>query len=122
MIDLLAAAKEVCGWLDEQGFRSCLIGGLAVQRWGEPRLTRDVDVTVIAEVGAEEPIVEACLGRFSPRRADARDFALRHRVALVRASNGVGLDLALGASSFEIASVTRATSHEFAPDEHGHSI
>ena len=30
----------------EQGWRFCIIGGLALQRWGEPRLTRDVDIEV----------------------------------------------------------------------------
>ena len=114
MSDVLAAAKEVCEWLDAERFRSCVIGGLAVQRWGEPRLTRDVDLTVMAEIGREEAIVDACLARFAARMQDARDFALRHRVLLVRAGNGVDLDLALGASSFEIGSLAHATTHEFA--------
>ncbi len=95
MSELLAAAKEIYDWLDSQRFRACIIGGLAVQRWGEPRLTRDVDLTVMAEIGNEEPIVDACLARFSPRTQDARDFALQHRVVLVRSSNGVDLDLGL---------------------------
>ncbi len=42
---------EVAGWvssrLDEGGFRHCLIGGVALQAWGEPRVTRDVDVSVL---------------------------------------------------------------------------
>jgi Nucleotidyl transferase AbiEii toxin, Type IV TA system len=112
--ELLAAAQEVCEWLDEKAFRSCVIGGLAVQRWGEPRFTRDVDLTVMAEIGSEQAIADACLARFSARLDGARDFALRYRVVLVRASNGVDLDLALGASSFEIGSLARATPHEFA--------
>lgn len=115
MSALLEAAKEVCEWLDGQRLGSCLIGGLAVQRWGEPRLTRDIDVTVIVKIGHEQPVVDACLARFSARLDDARDFALRHRVVLIRAVNGVPLDLALGASSFEIGSVARASAHEFAP-------
>lgn len=48
MSQLLFAAKEVSEWLDAQG-----IGGLAVQRWGEPRLTHGVDFTVLAELGCE---------------------------------------------------------------------
>ncbi len=112
---LLGAAKEICEWLDSRSFRSCLIGGMAVQRWGEPRLTRDVDLTVLAEIGSEERIVDACLGRFAARTQDARSFALQNRVLLIRSSNGVDLDLALGASGFEVDSLNRATPHEFAP-------
>jgi hypothetical protein len=74
----MTATKEIGDWLDSQGSRACIIGGLAVQRWGEPRLTRDVDLTVMAEIGSEEPLVDACLARFSPRIPDARDFALRN--------------------------------------------
>ena len=112
---LLDAAKEICDWLDSRAFRSCLIGGMAVQRWGEPRLTRDVDLTVMAEIGSEERIVDACLGGFAARIRDARSFALQNRVLLIRSSNAVDLDLALGASAFEIDSLDRATHHEFAP-------
>jgi hypothetical protein len=115
MTELLAAAKEVCDWLDSQGFRSCVIGGVAVQRWGEPRLTGDVDLTVVAEIGTEEPIVDACLSRFEARGDDPREFALQYRVVRIRASNGVEIDVALGASSFEVASIARATPYEFEP-------
>jgi hypothetical protein len=54
-----------------------VIGGLAVQRWGEPRLTRDVDVTVIVALGSEERMVDQALSQFAARREDARVFALR---------------------------------------------
>jgi hypothetical protein len=39
------AAGELQAALLEGGFPFCFIGGLAVQRWGEPRLT--VDATVM---------------------------------------------------------------------------
>jgi hypothetical protein len=86
-----------------------VIGGLAVQRWGEPRLTQDVDVTVVVALGSEGRLLDAALSAFVPRREDARAFALRYRVLLARAANGVALDLALGATGFEIESVERAS-------------
>jgi hypothetical protein len=61
-------------------------------------LTRDADVTIITGYGGEEPYVDALLDRFEPRRPDARDFALRYRVVLVRASSGIPVDASLGAS------------------------
>jgi len=54
MKDLFEVAKRVQGFLDARGWRSCVIGGVAVQRWGEPRLTRDVDVTLLTGLGNEE--------------------------------------------------------------------
>jgi hypothetical protein len=54
-----------------------VIGGLAVQRWGEPRLARDVDVSLLCGWGNEETVVDALLGRFVARRDDARKSVLR---------------------------------------------
>ena len=44
MNQLIAQAAEVQRVTDARGWRSCIIGGLAVIRWGEPRLTRDVGI------------------------------------------------------------------------------
>ncbi len=112
---LFAAAKEVFDWLDGHGVRGCLIGGLVVQRWGEPRLTHDVDLTVLGEIGGEERIIDICLEGFRARIEDARAFALRQRVVLLSASNGVEVDVALGATSFEMECLDRATPYEFEP-------
>ena len=40
-----------------------IIGGIAVQRWGQPRLTRDVDLTILLPRGAEEATLRET-GRF----------------------------------------------------------
>jgi hypothetical protein len=112
---LLLAAKEILDWLDDQNVDGCLIGGLAVQRWGEPRFTHDVDLTVLAEFGSEAQIVDILFQKLASRIDGAREFALRHRVALLRASNGVDIDIALGATSFEVESFRRASIFEFAP-------
>lgn len=113
MTPLFAAAREIFGVLGRRQLHGCLIGGLAVQRWGEPRLTRDVDLTVLADLGNEEEIVDFLLARFASRRDDARAFALRHRVVLLRAGNEVELDVALGATPFEVETVERASLYTF---------
>ena len=48
------AADTLQTFLREQQWRFCFIGGLAVQHWGEPRVTRDVDVTLLVGFGYEE--------------------------------------------------------------------
>lgn len=60
-VALLEAAAEATQWLQSQGYQACIIGGLAVLRWGELRLTQDVDLTLLAPFGSEEEIVDACL-------------------------------------------------------------
>jgi hypothetical protein len=39
MKDLYEIAAKVQGFLASQQWKFCFIGGLALQRWGEPRLT-----------------------------------------------------------------------------------
>ena len=109
MNDLFAAAIEVERLVREAGFRFCFIGGLAVQRWGQPRMTADIDLTVITGFGDEERYVDALLAGLAGRLPDAREFALQHRTLLLKASNGVHVDVALGAMPFEEHSVDRAS-------------
>ncbi len=116
MNPILEAASEVDRWCTELGLEFCFIGGLAVLRWGEPRLTRDVDLTVLCAYGAESSVIDPLLERFGARIDDARDFALRHRVLLLRASNDVPIDLALGALPFEARAAERASRWQVGAD------
>src|SRR3989442_15172977 len=112
---LLEASKEVFEALQRLNVQACLIGGLAVQRWGQPRQTVDVDLTLAIKLESEEHLVDELLRQFEPRISGAREFALRRRVLLLEASNSVGLDLALGLTSFEAKTVERSTPYRFAP-------
>ena len=112
---LLAAAGEVSAFMAARDWQFCLIGGLAVLRWGEPRLTRDADLTLLTGFGQEAGFADALLDAFAPRHPDARAFALTNRVLLIAASNGTPVDIAFGALPFEIDMMQRATPFEFAP-------
>jgi hypothetical protein len=114
MNPLFVAAKEVFEALQELKVPACLIGGLAVQRWGEPRLTLDIDLTLSIDLETEEQVVNGMLKHFKPRISDAKTFALTRRVLLLETSNGIGMDLALGITSFEAKTVERSSPYEFA--------
>ncbi|MGI8576001.1 MAG: nucleotidyl transferase AbiEii/AbiGii toxin family protein [Egibacteraceae bacterium] len=114
---LADAAAEVQQACDERDWRFCFIGGLAVVRWGEPRLTRDVDLTLITGYGEEASYVDALLERFPGRLDETRAFALDNRVLLLRATNGIPIDAALGALPFEERAVQRASSFRLADQE-----
>lgn len=110
---LLATAAEIQHFLQRAGERYCFIGGIALQRWGEPRLTRDVDLTLLCPYGAEAQAVERLLAGFAPRMPDASTFALQHRVLLLRGKSGVPIDVALGGIPFEERCVDRASDFDF---------
>jgi hypothetical protein len=102
-------------FLAEQ-WRFCFIGGLAVQRWGEPRETIDVDATLLTGIGNEDRFIQTLLRSFEPRIDDAAAFARTRRVLLLRAVSGVGLDVALGGLPFEEAIVDRSSLFTFPLD------
>ncbi len=109
MNPLFVAATEIQELCVEREWGFCFIGGLAVLRWGEPRLTRDVDLTILTPADAEVGVIDALLDRFRGRLDDARSFALANRVVLARAGNGTPLDVALGGLDFEERTVRRSS-------------
>jgi hypothetical protein len=109
LTDVLAAAEHLQAFCRARNWPFCFIGGIAVQRWGEPRLTQDVDLTLLTGFGSEEAFVDTLLKSYSARRTDAREFALANRVLLLNAANGTGIDIALGAFPFEERAVGRAS-------------
>jgi hypothetical protein len=116
VIRLFEAADSVQRFCQEQGWRFCFIGGLALQRWGEPRLTRDIDIEVFTGFGGESGVIRVLLGRFESRIGDASEFALQRRVLLLKTKTGIGIDIALGALPFEESAVRRATFFSFTPE------
>lgn len=109
MNKLFTAALDLQDFCQRQGWQFCFIGGVAVQRWGDPRFTKDVDLTLLSGFGSEEKYIDALLAEYQPRRPDLRAFALRQRVLLLGHSSGIPFDVALGALPFEENSVRRAS-------------
>lgn len=117
MTPLLEAARGLQDYLLERQLRFCIIGGIAVLRWGEPRFTRDVDVTVLCGFGHEEELLDPLLASgYRARISGAGEFARRNRVLLLQAPSGVPIDIALGALPYEEVMVERSSLFEFAAD------
>jgi predicted nucleotidyltransferase len=112
---LFKQALKLAKFLQAHQWRYCFIGGIALQRWGEPRLTRDIDITIITGIGEEETYIDLLLEAYSPRFPDAKDFALKNRVLLLVTEQKIPIDVALGAVAFEEKLVDRASEFEFLP-------
>ena len=109
---LLEAAQEIQQFCRSRNWRFCFIGGIAVQHWGEARLTRDADLTIYTGIGDEPRFIDELLGAFASRIESAREFALGHRVLLLRATNGIPLDVTLGALPFEDKAISSSSAEE----------
>jgi len=102
------AIWEIHQFFTEEQIPYVLIGGIALQWWGEPRFTRDVDVTILVNLGEEETVIKKILSAFSPRISDAMDFALKNRICLVQSKEGYEIDISLGIPGYEEEVIKRA--------------
>ena len=104
----LADAAQV---LETRGIRFALIGGLAVSLRGQPRMTVDVDLVILADIDQALRLAQELSSTpFEPlfpgvEEVVARSFILplRHR------ATGIRVDVAIGMSGFEQQAVSRAT-------------
>lgn len=62
------------------------MGGLALQRWGEPRETIGVDLTLLTGFGNEERFIQTLLQHFTGRIPDSAQFARQHRVLFLKSN------------------------------------
>lgn len=115
MKQIVEAAKEIQDFLESLNWEFCFIGGVALQRWGKPRVTNDVNLTLFVGFGNESEFLDALLQKYQPRQSDPVDFALRNRVLLLQTSNNIGIDISLGALFFEKHAVARASYFEYLP-------
>ena len=76
---------------------------------------RGPDSTLLTGFGGEEPFIDVLLTHYTPRRPEAKQFAMVNRVLLLENSRGLGIDVALGALPFEELAVRRSTMVEAFP-------
>lgn len=115
MSDPLEAAWEIHQFLTAQQVPYAIIGGLAVQHWGEPRLTVDLDVTVSVPAERTETFVRGVTARFVPRVEHPQAFARDTRVIPIRASNGCPVDISLAIPGYEDLVMARVVEYEVEP-------
>ena len=106
VLDAALEAQQAC---INTGYRFCVIGGVALQRWGEPRFTADVDLSVLVEPGQEARAVRTLLDELPARIDDAPGFAERTRVVLAQSDQGVGIDIVLAGLPFEERVIERSS-------------
>lgn len=112
-------AWQLHTFLRTRGIPYAIIGGIAVQRWGQPRLTRDVDLTVLLQPGREEATLREIVAAFPARIEDAVAFALEHRVLPVEVPGGSEADLSLGLPGYEENVIARAVPYDLGD---GHEV
>ncbi len=112
---VFGAALDLQEFCEQRGWKFCFIGGIAVERWSVPRFTEDADMTLVTGFLDHADYSRSLLERFEGRRPDTLEFAIQHRVLLLRHENGVELDVGLGGMDFEVRAIDRASYWEARP-------
>lgn len=112
LVQSLVALQER---LEEAGILSVVIGGVAVTVWGEPRLTRDVDIKVLLDRDSAQLLLDAILPDYVPLHPDPIGVLEAKGFLFVQDSLGTRLDLLLAETGFDVGVVRRAQAVELQP-------
>ncbi len=82
---------------------------MVLQRWGEPRVTLDVDATIVVPFGEEKASAIENLKRYQSRIDDPISFATQARILLLLDLHGNKIDLSIGGMPFEERMIERST-------------
>ena len=113
----IKAMVEVHEFMTSQQIPYMIIGGMALQYWGEPRFTRDVDITILIPWKQEKKLLEKICSTFLPRMTGALEFAVQHRVCLVKSSEGCDIDISMGIPGYEESAMERAVDFPVGRDQ-----
>ncbi len=112
---LFTAAQEFQVFFKRRKWPFCFIGGLAVLRWGENRMTQDIDICLLCGYGNEDNFIHPFIESFRFRISDPVPFAIKNRVLLLYSENNVPVDIVLSGIPFEEAMIRRANYFSFLP-------
>lgn len=107
MHELIDAVVAFQGLLGKEGIPSMAIGGIAVGVWGEPRLTRDIDMKVLIRREDRARLL-LILQAFTSLDANPDDSFRRLGLAFFRDPNGVRIDVMLADTVFDEIAIERA--------------
>ena len=70
-----------------------IIGGIAVVVWGEPRLTRDIDVKVLLSRDEAETLLNAIKTEYKPFWDNPLEMLKKNGILFVHDTHGVRIDI-----------------------------
>jgi len=114
--NIFRVAAGVQAMLNAKNVAFCFIGGIPLQRWGETRYTKDVDLTVFCDLGTEDGMLCVLEKYLSARIEDATSMAHVARMYLSRSPEGVEVDVSLGFTPYERRMMERAVDMDFGVD------
>jgi len=116
MISLIEESADLQQLFESEGKDFFFVGGLALQIWGQPRLTTDIDCTIFTNLKNEDHQIRDLLRKFKSRFSDeqtALDHARRQRVLLLESRYGTGIDILLSGLADVSEELARSSYQQF---------
>jgi len=115
METLLQSIRSLQKQLLDADIPSIVIGGMAVAIWGEPRVTRDVDLKIL--LGREEAgrLLTVLGQNYSPLLPDPLRALREQAMLFIQDAAGTRLDLLLADTPYDVQAIRRARVAEVEP-------
>lgn len=118
MLDtLFQSVVQLQSRLSDAGLSSAVIGGLAVAIWGEPRLTRDVDVKVSLSRKQAARLLSILSADYTFLSDQPEQTLQRIGMLFIQNAAGLRLDMLLADTPFDVQVVERARLVEVQPGQ-----
>jgi len=115
MENLFQSITSLQKLLLEAGIPSIVIGGMAVAAWGEPRVTRDVDLKVLLSRQEADRLLEILSSNYQPLLPNPREALKKQAMIFIQDSLGTRLDLLLADTPFDVTAIHRGRDIEINP-------
>ncbi len=115
MENLLESVVALQTRLDQSGIPSIVIGGVAVATWGEPRVTRDVDLKVLLERNDADRLLALLAPDYVSLLPDPHQLLQKQAMIFVQDLLGTRLDLLLADTPYDVAAIQRGRTIELQP-------
>lgn len=100
--------KEIARCLANRQIPYMIVGGQAVLNYGEPRLTKDIDITVALPPDKFETVLNAVSETFAPLSGNLEDFVKKSWVLPVKhVATGTVLDITFTDTIFEKEAIAK---------------
>jgi hypothetical protein len=115
METLVRSIRNIQQHLQDADIPSIVIGGVAVALWGEPRVTRDVDLKILLGREEADRLLTTLSADYAPLLPDPPRALKEQAMLFVQDSAGTRLDLLLADTPYDVQAIRRARVAEVQP-------
>lgn len=107
MPDLFQSIQIIQKHLDGAGISSIVIGGVAVALWGDPRVTRDVDLKVRLSRENADRLLSSLPSDYVSLLPNPNQALQRQGLVFMQDATGTRIDLLLADTPYDLAAIQR---------------